>query len=255
MALDDIRYDSIKEAREWYYVVYFPPMSNYAFSILSLTIEDQDASVSKVAQVMEQEAAEWVNRFNVPVMVSAFTIEDDLLRMEGVRPSDHLMAWSNECKTHIEWRLVPNEELPVIALDTAYIRRIFADVQHRTGAQVHAEVRDYTRQMRVGWWLVFAWAVVVPLGVAVLEWRSELLGYVVLTFAFIKAGIKALKLTGRLPDSDRDEEKKALELRMRHHHYHCERNPEGFAQLKADNFRKEAADKSRAEASRLRGGL
>lgn len=253
MAPDEIRYDSIKEAREWYYVEYSPPMGKAAFSILSLTIEDVNADREKIAQAMEEEASVWVSRFPIPVMVGAFNMENDLVYMDDIRPCSHLNAWPIESGTHREWRLVPDNELPTVALDGAYVRRLFSGVPHRTGAQVIAEVQKQHKRMKAGWWFVFVWAVVVPVGIAVLEWWSDLLGVVVLAFAFIKAGHKALLLTGKLPKSEREREKEAQELRMRHHHYHCERNPEAFASLKAENFRMEATERSRVEAEKLRG--
>lgn len=91
-----------------------------------------------------------------------------------------------------------------------------------------------------------------PLGVAVLEWSSDLLGLVVLGYAFAKAIIHALRLTGHLPKSTREREKEAQELRMRHHHYHCERNPESFERLKAENFRREEIARTKAEALALK---
>jgi hypothetical protein len=38
----------------------------------------------------------------------------------------------------------------------------------------------------------------------VLEWWRDLLGLVVLAFAFIKAAVKALRLTGKWPMSERE---------------------------------------------------
>ncbi len=252
MAPDEIRYDSVKEAREWYYVEYSPPMGKAAFSVLSLTIEDVNADRERIAHAMEEEASVWVSRFPIPVMVSAFTMEDDLVYMDDIRPSNHVTAWSIEGSTHRDWRLVSDDELPTVALNQAYLRQLFSHLPHRTGAQVSAEVQKQIKRRKAGWWVVFVWAVVVPVGVAVLEWWSDLLGFVVLAFAFIKAGHKALRLTGRLPKSEREKEREAQELRMRHHHYHCERNPEAFARLKAENFGKEATERSRVEAEKLR---
>jgi len=251
IALDEIRYESIKEAREWYYVKYSPPFSDFPFSTLQLTIE-QESSAVKVAEAMENEAREWVSRYPVPVMVTAYSLDEDQVRLDGIRPNDYLMAWPSEKGTELHWRLVGNGELPTTAEDKAFMRQLFAAVPHRTGAHIRADALRYANQMQTGWWLVFAWAVVVPLGVAVLEWWSDLLGLAVLVFAFIKATVKALRLLGKWPKSEREKEKEALDQRMRHHHYHCERNPEGFARLKVENFRREASERSRAEAQKLR---
>ena len=68
----------------------------------------------------------------------------------------------------------------------------------------------------------------VPLSVAVLEWWSELLGLVVLGYAFVKAATQALHL------------------------YHCTRNPEAFERLKAENFRHQKIERIKAEALALK---
>ncbi len=39
---------------------------------------------------------------------------------------------------------------------------------------------------------------------------------------------------------------------MRHYFYHCERNPEGFARLKVENFEREAKEQTLKEAEALR---
>ena len=70
-------------------------------------------------------------------------------------------------------------------------------------------------------------------------------------YAFAKAAIEALRLTGRLPRSARQRESETEDLRMRHHHYYCERNPEVFERLKAENFRREEIERTKAEALAL----
>lgn len=251
IAPDEVRYETIKEARDWYYVEYSPPISDFLFAILNLTIE-QGAAPAKVAAAMESEARAWSARFPVPVMVTAFSLDEDRIRLEGVRPDDWLAAWPGENGIELHWRLVENGEMPDTAKDKARMRQLFAGVPHKTGAQIRADYVRHKKQVKAGWRLVFVWAVVVPLAVAVLEWWSDLLGLVVLAFAFIKAAVKALRLMGKWPKSEREEEKEALDLKMRHHHYHCERNPEGFERLKAENFRKEAIERSMAEAAKVR---
>ena len=66
MAPDDIRFASIKEDRDWYFVEYFPPLPNYRFSVLQLSIlEPRDADA--VATTMESEAKLWLARYPVPL--------------------------------------------------------------------------------------------------------------------------------------------------------------------------------------------
>lgn len=142
--------------------------------------------------------------------------------------------------------------MPTVALDRNLLKQIFSDVPYKTGQEIREAADKHFAALRMGWWLVFVWAVVVPLCVAVLEWWSDLLGLAVLIYAFVKAAIQALRLTGHIPRSKREREKEAEESKMRHYAYHCERNPEAFERLKLENFEREAIEKTKAQAAILK---
>lgn len=253
MAPDEIRFDSLKEDRGWYYVEYSPPIANYRFSMLQLSIVDEHDTGTVVA-ALESEVRSWLRRYPVPIMATAFSADGNVFLLRGVRPIDSLLAWLKEESPEpvLCWELVGNEVLPDIALDKVRLKEIFADVPYRTGREILAKAAKHATSRRVGWWVFFVWAVAVPLGVAVLEWWSDLLGLLVLSYAFLKAAIQGLRLTGKLPKSTRQLEKEAMERKMRHHHYHCERNPEAFERLKFENFRREEFERTKAQARALK---
>lgn len=253
MASDEIRFGSLKEDRGWYYVEYSPPVTGFRFSILRLSIVESRDTEAVVAE-MESEAREWLSRYPVPIMTIAFSADNSVLSLSGVRPINYLIAWleSESNEPVLCWEIIGDDVLPDIALNRDWLVEIFTDVPYKTGAEIQAEVAGRVASRRVGWWLVFVWAVAVPLGVAVLEWWSDLLGLLVLGYAFVKAAIHALRLTGHLPSSARKSEKEAEDLKMQHHHYHCERNPEAFVRLKAENLRREAIERTKAEALALK---
>jgi hypothetical protein len=256
MAPDDIRYSTIKEDRGWYFVEYFPPLPNYRFSTLQISIlERRDVGV--VADAIESEAKLWLARYPVPLMATAFSLDGNVLTLRPARPVDHLLAWPDVVKSTdvLRWELVPDDVLPAVALDGDFLREVFSNIPSKTGREIQNEAAKHVAVQKLGWWLVFLWAVVVPLGVAVLEWWSDLLGFVVLGYAFLKASIEALHLTGRLPRSLRTREKESKELKMRHYYYHCERNPKAFERLKAENFRLEEIERTKAEAAALKGTI
>jgi hypothetical protein len=253
MARNDIRFSSIKEDREWYFVEYFPPLPKYRFSMLQLSIlEPRD--VHAVATVMESEAKYWLAHYPVPLMATAFSLDGSLLDLKSARPINHLMAWRDITgpTENLHWELVPDEKLPAVALDRNFLRTVFANIPFKTGREIKDEAAKYIAAQKLGWWLVFFWAVIVPLGVAVLEWWSNFLGLVVVCYAFFKASIGTLRLTGRLPKSRRAREKEAKELKMRHYYYHCERNPKAFQRLKIENFTQEEIERTKAEAAVLK---
>jgi hypothetical protein len=95
--------------------------------------------------------------------------------------------------------------------------------------------------------------VVVPLAWLLIEFNApKWLSWAVLFYGLSQLYIKALKLLGYWPQSAADAAKAAEETAMRHHHYHCKRNPEGFMRLKAENFDREAREKTRQEAELLK---
>ncbi len=253
MTPEDILFGSVKEDRDWYFVEYSPPIANYRFSTLNLSVVDaQDAQT--VAMAMESEVREWLSRYPVPIMATAFSGDGSVLSLTDVRPINNLMAWLEPAKPQpvLRWELVENDALPDIAMHQEFLREIFASFPSKTGREIQADVAKHVASQKFGWWIVFVWAVMVPLGVAVLEWWSDLLGLAVLGYAFVKAAIQVLRLTGHLPKTTRQREKEAEELKMRHHHYHCERNPAAFERLKADNFRLEEIERTKAEALALK---
>jgi hypothetical protein len=252
MAPDDVRFGSLREHRGWYLVEYSPPMQNYLYSILQISVLEERGARA-VVQALEAEARAWLQRYPIPLMATAFSADGSVLALNGARPTNYLMAWSEPLQAEpvLRWETVSNEVLPDIAKDRQFLEELFAAFPSKTGREIQAEVASHVVKRRVGWWLVFVWAVVVPITVAVLEWWSDLLGLAVLAFAFAKAGMQALRLTGRLPKSASQAAKEAEELRMRHHHYHCERNPEAFDRLKIENFRREETERTKQQAEEL----
>ena len=112
MAPDDIRFGLLKEDRGWFFVEYSPPMANYRFSLLQLSVvEERDAQA--VASAMESEAKEWLRRYPVPVMATAFSADGSVFSLKGVRPIDNLIAWldTEESQPVLRWELVKDDVL------------------------------------------------------------------------------------------------------------------------------------------------
>lgn len=251
---EELLFQSTKEDRGWYFVDYWPPIAGHRFATLQLVILEKARPLEEIAESMEAELVIWLERYPLPIMVSAFDDSGDLVRVEKLRGCNHLIGYING-QTHKvirEWRLLANEELPRDALDTSYLRKIYSGIPFKTKQQLREEGQEQGKHLRVGWWIVFAWAVIVPAGAAILEWWSDWLGLVVLLYSLYKAVEKALQLTGKWPKSKVGIKKEAEEARMRHHHYHCERNPEGFERLKVENFERWAREQIREEAQTLK---
>lgn len=252
---EQLFFQSTKEDRDWYFAEYRPPNPGDQFATLQLVILEKAKGPGEIAESMESELVIWLERYPVPIMVSAFDDSGNPIRLEKSRRCDHLIGYIDG-QTHKvvrEWRLLTNAELPRDALDTIYLRKIYSQIPFKTKQQLRGEAQQKAKHLRFGWWIVSVWAAVVPASVAILEWWSDWLGVVVLLYSLYKAVEKALRLMGKWPKSKAALQKEAEETTMRHHHYHCERNPEGFERLKAENFERWARDEIREEALSITG--
>lgn len=251
---DQLLFEATKEDRGWYFVEYRPPISGYQFATLQLVVLEKARTPEEIAASMEAELVIWLERYPIPIMVSAFDDTGGVIALDRHRPCSHVIGYIDR-QTHKvvrEWRLLTNDELPKDALDASYLRKIYSSVPFKTKLQLRRQAQEKGKRLWLGWWIVFIWAAVVPAGVAILEWWSDWLGFVVLIYSLYKAVEKALRLMGKWPQSKAEVQKEAEEARMGHHHYHCERNPEGFERLKLENFERWAREDIHKEAQALR---
>lgn len=251
---DQLFFDATKEDRGWYFVEYRPPIPGYQFATLQIIVLESIRSAEDIAATMEAELVIWLERYPIPIMVSAFDNTGSLISLDKHRPNDHLIGFidSKTKKVVLKWRLPTNDELPKNALDVSYLRKIYENIGFKTKQQLRDKALKNAKQSRFGWWIVFVWAVVVPAGVAILEWWSDWLGVVVLIYSLYRAVEKAFRLMGRWPKSKAELQKEAEESRMLHHHYHCERNPEGFERLKLENFQRWSREDIQEEAKAIK---
>jgi hypothetical protein len=254
MPSDKIFFDSIKQDRGWYFVEYKPPHPTNRFAMLSIVVPEPTTTPA-VAAAMERELTLWLQRYPVPLMVFAFDAEGGLYRLEGTRPSDHLMGYLDGTtgKPCMFWQPLSDKEIPGEVPSLESLLRIYTDVPYKTSAQLQHEAEVHARQIRIGRWIVLAWVAVVPAVWIILQLLGPVwLGILASGYGLWQALVKALKLLGKWKVSPRELKAREEERRMRHHHYHCERNPEGFLRLKIENFEHEERERIQNEAKALK---
>jgi len=247
-------FTTLKEDRGWYFVEYKPPIPSCQFATLSLVVPGV-ADTAQVADSMERELRAWIQRYPIPLMVSAFDAKDDLYNLDGFRLCNHLIGYLDNTSDEVRlfWRLLKNDEIPNDALDVGYLQEVYSDISYKTADDLQLEGEKHAKQLRVGWLIVFVWAAVVPALVVIVEWASpHWVATLVLIYSLWKALVKTLKMLGKWKKSPREIEEEREEQRMRHHHYHCERNPEAFLRLKVENFECWEKERIQAEANFLK---
>lgn len=254
MSDERLIFTPVKAYRGWYVVEYGPPVYRTPFATISLTIIEP-AEPAAVAEAMESELSGWLARYPVPIMVSAFDIKSDLIDLTAVREFSHLFGWRAQGADTVEvhWRLVQSTELPTLDLTSSALRRIYADVPYETGGDLRQGAAKQQRTTRLLQVLVFACFIVVPGAWLVMEFNApRWLEWGVLLYGLSQLYIHALKLTGLWPKTAADQAADEEQLRQRHHHYHCERNPEGFRRLVAENVERESREQTMREVAELK---
>ena len=250
---ESIHFSKIKEGRNSYFVEYLPPYTGSPIAILQLSFPGE-YRLSEVSIAMESEALLWARRFPVPLMVTAFNNLDDPIELDGVRESRDLICFVRQDADNPElhWGLVDEGVIPKDALNKEYLLQVYEGVQHKTSSELRALAIRKAKEMRIGWYVIFAWVVILPAVVLVLEFIAPTwIAVLVLLYGLSKALSKALKMMGKIKPSAAEQAKNEEEQRMRHHHYHCERNPEGFLRLKLDNFEKDTREENERKAASL----
>ncbi|MEM9914327.1 MAG: hypothetical protein AAF911_05145 [Planctomycetota bacterium] len=231
---------------------YKPPNPGHRFSTLNVVIlQERDNDV--IRQVMESESAEWVQRYPIPLMATAFSRSDDLIVLGETSQSNHLFSWLDEDSGELiqRWEIIPDKLLPAVALHGDKLDDVFSDIAYESQQELVEKAVDRARKAKRFRLILFAWLVVVPVVWALLEWSSEILGLLVLAFVILKAIIQSLRLFGLLPKTQRQLEKENREMKMKHYFYHCEKNPKAFERLKLENFKKEAIEDTLAESRQI----
>lgn len=242
-----IYFDQIKEKTDSYFLEYSPPVGSIPFASLTVTYVS-DVSGERAATDLENLTKEWVTRYPVPVMASAFDRQGELVNLENVRPISHLFTIMEGGAPRYRWELLKDEEFPEELKNPEYLIKIYSDLHYRTQNEVSAQARENMKPIRAAKRLLIVWSVFVPLAITLLEFFSPVwLSVIALAYSFWEAYQQWLKMTGRKKKSDKETKREEDARLKEHHHYHCKLNPNGFLKLKIENFRKMEEDQIQQE--------
>ena len=128
------KYEPIKESRGWYFVEYYPPVSNHKFATLNLVIIE-DASKNDIVIAMEKELEKWLIQYPIPLFVTALDNKGDLYNLSEIKPCNHLIGFSSEDgKMKLHWKLLKENELPNVALNREFVDNLYSDLDYKTYA-------------------------------------------------------------------------------------------------------------------------
>jgi hypothetical protein len=248
-------FDDVKELRAGYFVEYHPASEEMAFATMSLTFV-QEADKAAVAEAMLRELTDWIKRYGVPVMVSAW--DDKENRLEPQDDGDSfLVGWRVPSGEVVHsWRHTDLDIFLKANPSQHDWRAVYRDVPFKTDAQVKENAQAFANERRLQnkylKAILFGWLAIIPAGIALFQYFGpEWLGLVALMFGLWKAGRAGFRLWRNSKPRPWEEAKAEKQRKMNHYFHHCEQNPEGFARLKAENFEREAAERTQREFDAL----
>ncbi|TAJ84092.1 hypothetical protein [Reyranella sp.] len=256
---ETLYFESIKELRDGYFVEYHPPGADDRFAKASLTFT-QETEKAVVSKAMLMELGIWLERYGVPIMMSAWDKRENRILTQDAGDS-FLVGWKTSTGKFVHsWHYIDLDGFLEVNQTELDRRAIYKDVPFKTQEQVKLNAAAYAaerrRQNRYLKTILLVWLVVVPTGIALIEYFGpDWLALIALVLSLWQAGKAGYGLWHNSKPSPWEKAKAEKQRRMDHYFNHCERNPEGFARLVSDNFEREAVERTRKEADALSAKL
>lgn len=251
-------YKPIQEDRDWYYVEYYPAKKGSKFAVLNLTVVLENIDKKRIVQAMEMEAKDWLDRYSIPLFISAWDNKEDQYNFDEFNILKNLIAFYDEDrKIVLYWRLVPNEKIPDMTLDQEYLDNLYSNIEYTLSTEHKILLEKKRRQIEQGWILI----VLLPLifyfmyeCVVYFNKFFSLLAFLYIIFKYVQ---KALLMIGvRLREKTEREKEKEEENRLKEqYYYYCKKNPEGFTKLKLEVEEQEAKVRTANLAATLKKRL
>lgn len=248
-----IRWKSLQEHRDTYFVEYIPASSSIYLASLVLTYTKEAPSASSVVSDIEKEFKTWLQSFPVPLMATAVDRKGEGIDLSSLKEDRFLVGFIEEGRIQSSWDKLNDSEFPDNQKRDEYRANVYRSLEAVTKDEVDANIAEHRKIVRTGWIIVFVWAVIVPALIAVLGFFNLFwVGILGFLYSLYKAMRKALEMFGVVEKSRATKEKEAENLQMRHHHYHCTRNPKGFIRLRNENFQEDEILEIKNESEKLR---
>lgn len=252
---ETLYFEEIKEPRGGYFVEYHPPIADARFATMNLVFV-READSGAVLKAMLDELSVWLKRFDVPLMISAWDARENQINPNAGETS-FLVGWQPSLGEVVHsWQYTDLDVFLATQPKQMDWRTIYKNISFKTDAQVkvNAEtfINERRRQNRYLKAILFGWLAVIPAGIALFQYFGpEWVGLLALIFGLWEAGRAGYRLWRNSKPTASEAAKAEKQRKMDHYFHHCERNPDGFARLKAENFEKEAAERVRKEAEAL----
>ena len=124
-------FNNLRENRDNYWVEYIPARMGQYFASISLNYIEL-CKPEKIAVDMEKECSDWINRYSVPVMVTAFDSADNVVQLKPYRNQSHLIGIPKNDGVTFHWESLDNESFPHGTYNESDLKQIYNDLNYTT---------------------------------------------------------------------------------------------------------------------------
>lgn len=255
-ALRHVFRDRLEEDRGSYIVSYQPADARSPYAILNLVYPGKPDEVPAIVKNMESELERWLKRYPVPVKISAFDSDEQLVRLSAIPSENYLMGYVRPWDEAIvrRWAILEERELPSEQRTPEYLENAYKGVAFRVRAEDRLKVRRQFWGRVKSLCLIASFILVLPLLIQAIQHGGPWF-VVLLTAASVAiGGYKLAVFMGWRKPSRWEQAKEEWNDRLYHYCYHCEANAAGFARLEAENFEREIIEETRRSAEKFAAG-
>lgn len=246
-----IRYESIEEKRDGYYVVYSPVFTGREFAILNLNVYESKLS-DQIKFIAENELEYWALKYKTPMMLMISNMTDEKWQTKDKLGHNFLLGYAKHKQVICYWDEYPESEKPEFNLSNDYLAKVYSGFSFTTYEEVVAQQKVEVKDRKLLLVVLTLWACGIPALIAFFGWSNPVVSFLALAYSWYIALHKGLALWGRKKKTEKDITKENEQLAKEHHHYHCQLNPEGFIKLKSENFKKQRKEKELAKIESMR---
>lgn len=244
-------WEDAKEDRGAYYVIYSPiNLKNCNLASLYL-VYTSPAKDEKIAFEMEKELEIWASKYPLPLKVTALDEKGDQISLDHLKPSDELIGYFDNNKLIKSWRKLSEETFGRVTDEQ--LKQIYKGLPFQTRKEKEEEAENKLKEKRnIKKFLDFTlltWLFVLIL-ISYLGWQNYWVGALAFFYALYKIIRRGFRLFGH--KTKKELENQEIERKKNHYYYHCERNPEGFAKLRAENFDLREKERIQEEKSKIK---
>lgn len=247
-------YNDIKKKYDKYFVIYYPiNLKNEKIAKLEIVFTEL-VDNNEVINVMEEEFDKWISKYPLPIMVISFDAKGDIINLKDTKNylAGYLNKESNKVIKSWSLKVLPEDELIDSDINLTYKELSYSRrtcIEKNNEEKIRKRVKE-NKEIKIFFDTTLLLWLAIVIAIALLGLKSFLVGAAACFYSIYRAIRRFCFKKGCKTKTEKKEEEKMS--RMKHYYYHCERNPEGFRSLIAENFEEDEKERIKKERESIK---